>query len=187
MAGAGVPASIADRAAIVAALQVLCALPECARGALNAAASNPGRKPPLVMSLRGGSGNAATTPHLSHSLMPACVKERCRFFRDKRDTHLSDSVIPVLTLTPRNSPSLTPVCDVNRGRRRVTLTGPVGVCQRVFCGAPARWIEPQQAAQEAQQRGAASGCQSAWQRVGVWVVGRAPPLHRGPVRQPLRP
>ena len=36
MAGAGVPASIADRAAIVAALQVLCALPECARGALNA-------------------------------------------------------------------------------------------------------------------------------------------------------
>ena len=118
---------------------------------------------------------------------PQPVKERCRFFRDKRDTHLSDSVIPVLTLTPRNSPSLTPVCDVNRGRRRVTLTGPVGVCQRVFCGAPARWIEPQQAAQEAQQRGAASGCQSAWQRVGVWVVGRAPPLHRGPVRQPLRP
>ena len=36
MADAGVPASIADRAAIVAALQVLCALPECARGALNA-------------------------------------------------------------------------------------------------------------------------------------------------------
>jgi hypothetical protein len=35
-AGAGVPASIADRAAIVAALHVLCALPECARGALNA-------------------------------------------------------------------------------------------------------------------------------------------------------
>jgi hypothetical protein len=29
-------ASIADRAAIVAALQVLCALPDCARGALNA-------------------------------------------------------------------------------------------------------------------------------------------------------
>jgi hypothetical protein len=126
-------------------------------------------------------------PHLSHSLMPVCEGALCRFFRDKRDTHLSDSVIPVLTLTPRNSPSLTPVCDVNRGRRRVTLTGPVGVCQRVFCGAPARWIEPQQAAQEAQQRGAASGCQSAWQRVGVWVVGRAPPLHRGPVRQPLRP
>ena len=39
-----IPASIADRAAIVAALQVLCALPECARGALNAAGSNPGRK-----------------------------------------------------------------------------------------------------------------------------------------------
>ena len=36
MAGAGVPAAIADRAAIVAALQVLCALPDCARGALNA-------------------------------------------------------------------------------------------------------------------------------------------------------
>ena len=41
MAEAGVPASIADRAAIVAALQVLCALPECARGALNARSTNP--------------------------------------------------------------------------------------------------------------------------------------------------
>ena len=41
MADAGVPASIADRAAIVAALQVLCALPECARGALNARSTNP--------------------------------------------------------------------------------------------------------------------------------------------------
>jgi hypothetical protein len=42
MAEAGVPASIADRAAIVAALQVLCALPECARGALNARSTKSG-------------------------------------------------------------------------------------------------------------------------------------------------
>ena len=83
---------------------------------------------------------------------------------------------------------LTPVRDVNRRRRgRRRVTGPIGVCQRVFCGAPARWIEPEQAAQEAQQRGAASGSQSARQRVGVRVVGRAPPLDRGPVRQALRP
>ena len=45
MAGAGVPASIADRAAIVAALQVLCALPECVRGALNARGFNAGFRP----------------------------------------------------------------------------------------------------------------------------------------------
>ena len=42
MADAGVPASIADRVAIVAALQVLCALPECVRGALNARGFNAG-------------------------------------------------------------------------------------------------------------------------------------------------
>ena len=113
---------------------------------------------------------------------PQPVKERCRFFRDKRDTHISDRPLYRYSHSHRGTH-----LPFNRGRRRVTLTGPVGVCQRVFCGAPARWIEPQQAAQEAQQRGAASGCQSAWQRVGVWVVGRAPPLHRGPVRQPLRP
>jgi hypothetical protein len=77
------------------------------------------------------------------------------------------------------------VTMTNRGHRRVS--GPEGVCQRVFCGAPASWIEPQQATQETQQRGAAFGSQSARQRVGVWVVGRAPPLDRGPVRQALRP
>ena len=80
------------------------------------------------------------------------------------------------------------VIVTNRGRRRQVVSGPAeGMCQRVFCGAPARWIEPQQATQEAQQRGAAFGSQSARQRVGVRVVGRAPPLDRGPVRQALRP
>ena len=56
MAGAGVPASIADRAAIVAALQVLCALPECARGALNASGFIAGFRPYRNCPNWGGSG-----------------------------------------------------------------------------------------------------------------------------------
>ena len=72
MAGAGVPASIADRAAIVAALQVLCALPETVRQRCPERARVFCRvPPPPELSELGGVGNAVSCDPPPEALRPS--------------------------------------------------------------------------------------------------------------------